>query len=85
MVRSTVCIDRALAQQADQWAERRGLPSGPGRRTKAVEALIRAGLERPSTITECPDCNNGVFGAAGKCPDCGRTLSPILVEGRRVQ
>lgn len=46
MPRSTIGIDRALAQRVDQWAAQRGLPAGPGYRSRAAEALIEAGLRR---------------------------------------
>jgi len=45
MVRSTVCLDRALLRRLDTSAEARGFPSGPGKRSKALEAILKEHLE----------------------------------------
>ena len=42
--RSTVLIDRDLCRRVDAWADRNGFASGPGHRTKAVDALLKIGL-----------------------------------------
>lgn len=44
-VRSTVSLPRDLCREVDAWAQRNGLPNGPGHRAAACAALIKTGLK----------------------------------------